>query len=335
MRHVLFASVSTLAVIASSHAFADVRQPDDHAPIGVSGDHLHKQGEWMVSYKFKRTTAEGMRVGTDSVSNASVMAAYGEAPVKMGMDMHMFEVMYGVTDKLTLMLMPQWMQMDMTHASSHGGGHAHTHEITGWGDTELTALYSLYDSPEHKLHLNAGVNVPTGASDETFLDHHNNPYPLPYNMQFGSGTYDPIIGATYMGQADNWSWGAQTINYIRVGKNDDGWRQGNKYTATGWAARNLTNFASLSLRVEGEAWDDVNGRNRRLPYTTIAGAQPYKQAGERALMHVGLNLVAPESMGILAGHRIATEFGMPVYERYAGPQTETDYRLTVGWQKSF
>ena len=28
-------------------------RPDSHAPIGVMGDHMHKEGEWMVSYRFR------------------------------------------------------------------------------------------------------------------------------------------------------------------------------------------------------------------------------------------------------------------------------------------
>ena len=32
---------------------------DGHAPIGVMGDHLHKRGEWMLSYRFMRMNMEG------------------------------------------------------------------------------------------------------------------------------------------------------------------------------------------------------------------------------------------------------------------------------------
>lgn len=26
-------------------------RPDGHAPIGIMGDHYHKKGEWMLSYR--------------------------------------------------------------------------------------------------------------------------------------------------------------------------------------------------------------------------------------------------------------------------------------------
>lgn len=308
----------------------------DHAPIGVMGDHTHTQGGWMVGYREEHTSFSGNKDGTNSISPASLMSQYGEVPLNMSMDMHMFELMYGATENLTLMVMPQYMTMRMLHASSHGGGHMHTHEVEGFGDTEVTGLYSFYRSDngsiKQKAHLNFGMSLPTGKSDVKFLDHHAHEYNLPYSMQLGSGTFDPILGATYTGKSPDWSWGAQTLNYIRTGINNEGYRQGNKYTATTWIARDVTEFASLSFRLEGEAWGNVSGQDRKLPLTSIAGANPDGQAGERVMAHIGANFLLGEQ---LLNQRLAVEFGIPLYERFDGPQPETDYRLTAGWQLAF
>lgn len=327
MRTIILASACALAAFA---AHADTaKQPNNHAPLGVMGDHLHKQGEWMVGYRYELSTTRGMRDGAHSVSNASVMAQYGEIPAEMEMGMHMLEIMYGISDGLTLMVMPQYMQMRMTHSSSHGGGHTHTHEVEGFGDTEVTGLYSLYRNASSSAHLNIGVSLPTGATDKTFTDHHNNIYRLPYNMQMGSGTFDPILGATWLSASADWSYGVQALGTLRAGKNDDGWRQGNRATVTAWAARNVSRAVSLSLRVKGEAWGNVHGRDAGIPLTIMAGANPGLQAGERVMAHVGMNLLT------FADNRLAAEFGLPVYERTHGPQPDSDYRLTLGWQKAF
>ena len=340
MKHFIGAGAFALALLAVSSAQADDRKtPTDHAPIGVEGDHLHKKGEWMVGYDYERSRTSGYRSGTSKVSNASVMKAYGEAAVEMDMEMHMVEVMYGITDDLTLMIMPQYMSMDMTHQSSHGGGHIHKHRVEGFGDTDVMGLYSLYkkedEANRQAVHLNLGLSLPTGSIDETFTDHHDKVYNLPYQMQFGSGTVDPIIGATYNGSMGDWSWGAQTLNTIRVGENSKGYRLGNEYTATGWIARNVTDFASLSLRLDGERWDDVSGRNTSLPLKAIAGANPSELDGERVMANVGLNLLAGETLGVLAGQRLAVEFGLPAYQRYSGVQPDMDYRLQLAWQWAF
>lgn len=339
MRYTMLAGACALALCSASVAMAgSSTQPDDHAPIGVMGDHLHKAGGWMVGYRYEYLHSSGVRSGRHSVDNAAVLASYGEAPIAMDMEMHMLEVMRGITDNLTLMVMPQYMYMGMTHLS-HGGHGAHEHEVEGIGDTEVTGLYSVYRAHtaggKQEAHLNIGMSLPTGSIDEAFTNHHAATYRLPYNMQFGSGTFDPMIGATYTGEQADWSWGAQTLNYIRLGKNDNGYRQGNKYMATTWVARNLNPFTSLSLRLEAEAWDNVSGRDASLPVTAIAGADPDGQAGERVMALVGLNLFSGQAQGPLAGQRLAAELGIPLHERFSGPQPETDYRMTLGWQWAF
>ena len=34
---------------------------DSHAPIGVMGEHMHKKGEWMLSYRYMYMDMEGSR----------------------------------------------------------------------------------------------------------------------------------------------------------------------------------------------------------------------------------------------------------------------------------
>jgi hypothetical protein len=45
---------------------------------------------------------------------------------------------------------------------------------------------------------------------------------------------------------------------------------------------------------------------------------------------VGLNLIF--DLGPLKTQRLALEGGMPVYQHLDGPQLETDWLITAGWQ---
>ena len=92
---------------------------DSHAPLGVMGDHMHKKGDWMVSYRFMRMDMQGNRDGTDSLSPLEIATSVPNrfsgmagqpptlrvVPTEMTMDMHMFGAMYAPTDNLTLMAM--------------------------------------------------------------------------------------------------------------------------------------------------------------------------------------------------------------------------------------
>lgn len=44
----------------------------DRAPIGVMGDHRHKKGEWMISYRLMHMAMAGIQIVTDSVTPEQV-----------------------------------------------------------------------------------------------------------------------------------------------------------------------------------------------------------------------------------------------------------------------
>ena len=42
-------------------------RPDGHAPIGVMGDHMHKKGEYMMSYRYMTMNMGGLLDGGDDI----------------------------------------------------------------------------------------------------------------------------------------------------------------------------------------------------------------------------------------------------------------------------
>lgn len=306
----------------------------DHAPIGVMGDHIHKEGEVMLSYRYMTMQMKGYREGTRQVSSADLFAqGYMVAPLNMTMQMHMLGAMYAPTDKLTMMAMVPYVIKSMDHLQNPMmGGQAFTTDTKGFGDVKISGLYSLI---EDKLHAGFGVSIPTGSlneRDDTLMADQ----PLPYPMQLGSGTWDLLPSLTYVGHSESFSWGAQLSGIIRLGKNDNGYALGNSFAATAWLAVPVTEWASLSTRLKFDATGAIDGRDSNLPLTApnmVPTADPANGGGERLDFLTGLNLLAPD--GTLAGHRLAIEFGLPLVRNLNGFQMETDWTLTVGWQKAF
>ena len=60
-------------------------RPDSHAPIGVMGDHGHKTGEVMLSYRFMTMDMQGLQSGTTTVETAEVLKDFMMAPTTMQM----------------------------------------------------------------------------------------------------------------------------------------------------------------------------------------------------------------------------------------------------------
>ncbi|MEQ1716936.1 MAG: transporter [Hyphomicrobium sp.] len=365
-----FATALLLSVSAwSGAALADGGTgpiPDGHAPAGVMVDHMHKAGEFMVGYRYSWSKMSGDTLrGTGAVDDTQIRhnacLLPGEDPhahdthnhcamkqSEMTMQMHMLDLMYAPTDWLTLMLMPQWMTMDMTMSpvagAAMGGGHdehgdehgdadhmgSHSHGTDGFGDTIFGALVKISDGPGYHLHTGMMFSAPTGSTSEKGssgnLTH--------YMMQLGSGTWDFMPSLTYTGHAGRFSWGVQLAGVIRMeDENDEGYRLGDVFQATGWGAYRLTDWLSASVRLLHTNQSEIEGH-----YNAAHGhgsppdfARNY--GGRYFDVGFGVNFVVPE--GALKGHRLSVEWLQPVRDDVNGYQQERDGTLYANWSKAF
>lgn len=337
MRFVL-AALALLVPLASAQADGEpshATRPDDHAPLGVMGDHIHHAGEWMLSYRYARMRMDGNRDGESRESVSDVWANFAVAPKDMDMEMHVFGVMVAPTDWVTLMAMLPLVELSMDHVVAMNGLRFTT-KSDGIGDLKLSGLFRLFDDGVHHVHANAGVSFPTG----TIRERDGLPTPmgpmegrLPYPMQIGSGTFDLLPGLTYTGKIDWLSWGAQAIGTIRLDENRNDYRLGNRVDATAWVAHPWTSWVSTSARVAFSWWGNIDGRDDALNPAAVPTADPNRRAGRRVDLLGGVNFVVP--LGPLGDQRFAAEAGFPIHQNLDGPQLETDWRFWVGWQKAF
>ncbi len=342
---------ASLAVCAGSIAHAHDVNALDHAPIGVMGDHRHAKGEWMASYRLMHMDMGGAQIGTDNVDADTIVTTIPNrfagmpmqpptlriVPTEMRMDMHMLGFMYGLSDRVTLMAMGNFVAKEMDHTVYRGGmGMAQLGEFrtspSGFGDTKVAALVGLTDD----IHVNAGLSIPTGSiakTGEILTPMGMTPaVRLPYPMQLGSGTWDLEPGVTWRGQSDTMGWGAQLRGTIRLSENDAGYAQGNRAMATAWVARSVSQGVAVSGRVQAETVGRVDGIDAQV-MGPVQTANPDFHGGEKVTAFAGVNFVATH--GPLATWRLGVEAGIPVVQDLNGPQMPDDWSLTVGLQKSF
>ena len=326
-----------------------------HAPIGVMGDHMHDAGDWMISYRFMRMDMAGNRDGTDDISPEEIATTtpnpfFGTpgqpptlrvVPTDMTMDMHMFGAMFALTDWLTLMAMGSYQEKDMEHVTFQGAAGTNqlgqfTTQSEGFGDTKVTGLIGLFDDGTHHVHLNAGLSLPTGSIDEddnVLTPMNTRPeLVLPYPMQLGTGTFDALPGITYTGHAGAFGWGAQYGAEIRIGDNSQDYSVGDLHKATVWGSYLWDDWISTSLRLNGRTQGDIDGMDSRI-MAPVQTADPSNHGGERLDLAFGINLAGQD--GVLRGHRLAAELQVPVYQDLNGPQLETDWIFTIGYQFAF
>ncbi|WP_298238619.1 transporter [uncultured Algibacter sp.] len=308
-------------------------RPDGHAPISVMGDHTHHKGELMFSYRYMTMDMRQLRQGTDDAATTDAHANYMVAPLDMVMNMHMLGVMYAPSDKITLMVMANYLENDMTLQMRNGN--QFKTNTSGLGDVSVNALYSIFNKNRKALHAQVGVSIPTGSIEEKNVlpVSMGNAVQLPYPMQLGTGSFGANLGLTYLGQCDTFSWGHQITGMININDNDQDYKFGNRYKLNNWIAAKAGNNLSVSVRLEGVIIDEINGSSSLLNPMMVTTADTTNSGGTFVNSGFGLNYLVAN--GSLKGLRFATEITTPFYQDLNGIQLKQNYNLTFGMQYAF
>lgn len=330
-----------------------------HGPAGVMFDHmLGKTGEWMIGYRYMYAHQQGdMLHGLDRVSDSTLLdsGCRGHTcyvtPSEMTMHMHMFDIMYAPTDWLTLMLMPQFMDMSMSmrpiagaptvNGTADPGTQAavfhsqHEHITGGIGDTGLYALFRLFDEGMHHMHVTLGISAPTGDSAIRLRNSHQQSLGfIHYGMQLGSGTWDFKPSLTYTGQLNEWSWGAQVSGTHRLeDRNDAGFAFGDVFQSTAWASYNPLDWLTASVRGLYTMQGTIQGAYRGTYRPIGPMDDPSSYGGHYWDVGFGVSAVIPS--GALKGNRVSFEWLQPVHDEVNGYQLPRQGALSASWSFAF
>ena len=312
---------------------------------------IHEAGEWMLSYRFMQMKMQGNVQGNQDITTDQLVSSIANrfanppvmpptlrvAPLDMTSSMHMLGLMYAPSDRITLMAMLNLVDKEMQHLTYMGAagttrlGYFET-STDGLGDTKLGLLYSLLDGMDHKVHLNFGLSIPTGAIEETgriLTPMNTTPSPrLPYAMQLGSGTYDFEPGLTYRGYAGRIGWGSQLKYLMRLDDNDEGYSLGDQLTLSGWSSYRFNEHVSGSLRLTFTDLDSIDGIDSRI-ILPVQTADPDNQGGQRWDLGLGINTI------IGGGHRFSLEYENTLDNDVNGVQLDMDSMITLGYQFAF
>jgi hypothetical protein len=321
---------------------------DAHPPIGVFGEAVHHSGEVKLSYRLQIENQQGLQQGQTQVPASQVAADYtgGVVPLSLRSYAHVIELTWKPVETLTLFVTLPFYErtLDQFVVST---GQRYSVSVRGFGDVILNGLYRVFVDEVHRVHLNLGLSLPSGSTNETAeapaglngvtagtLQR------LPYPMQLGSGTLALRPGFTYNGLYKKTFWGGQILGVLQAGTNSEGYKLGNEYSLTGWVGRRWKPWLRTSFRMKWQQWfnpigaDDQMPMNPGSPPPTLSPlADPGLQAGQRVDALFGVDFYVQE--GRLRGSRISIEAGLPAFQDLEGPQLRTDWLLTAGLQYAF
>jgi len=346
---IITACIAVISLLSiHSKLFADhsvlVAKPDSHAPLGVMGDHMHKDGEYMVSYRYMNMDMEGLLNGSSSVTTSEALTysrgdgtTYRIIPASMTMEMHMLGMMYGLSDDITIMAMTNYIEKDMDHTTYNMMGTAKvgtfSASTSGFGDSSASAMIKM--SSIFRSHITLGFSLPTGSVKEEVTalmpNGTNKVVRAPYGMQLGSGTYDAILGYTISDNSSELGWGAQ-IKYKKPLNKNNGWRFGTKFEATAWVSLPINDNISSAIRFIVIDEDHIDGND-----TSITGRNPTQEpsnyGGKSYFASISINLLGQENS--LKGHRLSIDFIKPLEQDLNGLQMKKDSSIIIGYQKAW
>lgn len=333
----------------NSHASHVMHATHHNVPAGVMFDHsLHKAGDIMMGYRYMYSSYAGTMLHGNNIAKNSEIINHGcanttcsSAPNGMTMHMHMLDLMYAPTDWLTLMLMPQFVDMAMDMRQIEGAPDTgampmgHGHATGGVGDTGMYAISKLFDHHGHHINLSLGITAPTGDVGVKLRDvMGQGDLFIHYGMQLGSGTWDFKPALTYTGELNDWSWGAQASGTKRLeSKNASGFAFGDIFQATAWGGYNLTNWLSASVRGVYTVQGTVSGEFNAAHPVDGSYDHPSNYGGRFWDVGFGLNTMVPT--GDLQGNRLSFEWLQPVATDVNGYQLERDGSLSANWSYMF
>lgn len=335
--------ILTTVVLAAAAAVMQPAPPEQAAvvvearrilpSVGLMNDHLHEAGEFMIGLRYQHFDWSGANWhGTQAVSDQELLdAGYMMRAESMAMDMAMLDLMYGVTEHLTVTVSPQyiWNRMRMVDLDPMGMGGVDREATSGVGDTLASASLRLARGEHVGAHVTLGIWAPTGKSglknDGVFVE---------YCMQTGSGTWDIEPSATVKGQDGRAGWGAQAAyRWHAQHRNSSGYRLGNRAVLTGWLSYLLAPSVVVTARAEYRHQGRIHGEYDGPHDDMMPPDFPANFGGDLLIGAVGLNW--KPAVGMERGPQLGIEVGLPLYQRVNGVQLPQKWQLTAGFRHFF
>lgn len=196
----------------------------------------------------------------------------------------------------------------------------------GYGDTIIAGDYRLYHDAMNQINVFFGMTVPTGLINKNWT-------PLGpagkyvskvavYGFEPGAGTFNALPGIVYSGMLDRWSWGLSYRGDIPLTYNSDNYQFGAYHEIDAWGGYNLLPGLESTVRLSGSTQTGIHGIDyNRTGYAQ--GNNPGFYGGQLLNVFLGGN-ISGQYFGVPKA-TLSAEFGIPVYARLNGPQSDPAY----------
>ncbi len=345
----LFSNLVVLIWVTAAQAYVGLccAHCGGNMPLNIFGGGIPETHEYRFKISQMFMEMGPLRDGTSDILSTTLIGApngskFVAVPRAMQMYMTMIGGAYSFTDDFAVMAMTNYTKNEMQMEIRPQNGTNFTMTSDGMGDFTVLGKYRLYKDdnlvPTKQVSMIFGLSLPTGAIDRHFTNNTvagQNGTILPFKMQLGSGTVDPIVGLTYQGSRDPWWWGFNTQLEAHVYNNEQGYHRGQEFRYDFYAMRQVHDKWVLHAQLNG--W--YEGKFSREPYN-----QRILNNGHAGNGHFTSPLFDPHNYG---GHKVALSIGaqfqpiplhileltatLPVHQDLNGPQLRDNWMLRLSY----
>jgi len=354
---VLFRFISSailLILISAGNAAAYVGLCCAHCggnmPLNIPGGGIPETHEYRFKISEMFMRMDGLRDGTDEKKTSDYGPAtsagnFRGVPKSMASYMTMLGGAYSFTDNFAGMVMGGYVRNTMEMTTTAGDYDMFSQGLT---DTKLMGKYRLYSddnlAPKHQLSAIAGIAAPTGRITIKNTNHPTKTMQgklLPFGMQTGSGTWDPIFGLTYQKIADPFWYGANFMTTQRWSENDQNYSKGDEYNIDLYLMKQFKENALAHVQLNAKAWGDYSdepqvGKDSGDCHAMLNSSRDWMTPLCDPTNYGGVNLHATIGVQFQPVPLQIAELNLslPLYQNLKGPQMQSDYmlRLTYYWE---
>ncbi|MCP4906574.1 MAG: hypothetical protein GY910_16490 [bacterium] len=294
-------------------------------PVGVRFGETLEGKRVRLAYSWERIREQGLAAGEDNITAGQTRAlGFMQTPRALEITVHTFQMAYAPHPRATLVAELPFIQKELETVGTSAMGFARSEVQTeGIGDVGFALVVPFIRKGFESSQVHIGIDIPTGA-----IRRGGDDLRLPYDLQIGNGSWDFEWGWTYRGETARVSWGGQVVGRHPLARNGLKYRTGSRVAGTVWGGVRIAAGLSVSLRVEWEKYNNIQGFDRTLRPDFDPSENALTHAGNRITLAPGISLDIPQ----LNHQRIAVEMGIPVHQQLDGPQLERDWTMKTVWQ---
>ncbi len=203
-------------------------------------------GDWASTLDYMYFSFQGTRPANGNI--------YDFEDVQL--DLQMFTLKYSPSPLVNYSAVATYQT---NYAETYFLGDLYSDRTHGISDTLLKRT-EVFVLPSQQLFiLDLGLYLPTGSINER--NQNNLAFNYPYNMQLGSGTFDPMITTIYMKNFGvKHQLGALGLARLRTGEtNRNGYHLGNDWTASLWYSYLWNAYLTPSLKLNYRSIEGLSG----------------------------------------------------------------------------